>query len=253
MAFESVRSYVQLASGLGEMTKARAMEAAQGLLALPGADEVTRRAVQASTLADQLLEAAKANRTNLLSLVQAEVEAALRRADVARLADVEQAKAALATVTKELADLRAMVLASGASAVATAARSGRSRGGAAPGAVSTRPAPAPSAEPTRLHAAPTRDGQGASGSAAVSTSPAAKTSASDQPAAKKTASKTGTRKTPASKPAAAKKTASKTAAAKKTASKTGTSKTGTSKRAATSSTPRKSTSTGTTPTRKATS
>ena len=34
------------------------MEAAQGLLALPGADEVTRRAVQASTLADQILEAA---------------------------------------------------------------------------------------------------------------------------------------------------------------------------------------------------
>jgi hypothetical protein len=69
MAFESVRSYIQLASGLGEMTRARAMEAAQGLLSLPGADEVTRRAVRASTLADQLLEAAKANRANLLALV----------------------------------------------------------------------------------------------------------------------------------------------------------------------------------------
>jgi hypothetical protein len=76
MAFESVRSYIQLASGLGEMTRARAMEAAQGLLSLPGADEVTRRAVRASTLADQLLEAAKANRANLLALVQHEVRSA---------------------------------------------------------------------------------------------------------------------------------------------------------------------------------
>ena len=86
MAFESVRSYVQLASGLGEMTKAKAMDAAQGLLALPGADEVTRRAVQASTLADQLLEAARANRANLLTLIQGEVESALKKADVARVA-----------------------------------------------------------------------------------------------------------------------------------------------------------------------
>src|SRR5690242_8921762 len=101
MAFESVRSYLQLASGLGEMTKARAMDAAQGLLALPGADEVTRRAVQATALADQILEAAKANRANLLTLVQAEVEAALRGADVARVAEVEAARTALAAVTKE--------------------------------------------------------------------------------------------------------------------------------------------------------
>ena len=32
MAFESVRGYVQLASGLGELTRARAMDVAQGLL-----------------------------------------------------------------------------------------------------------------------------------------------------------------------------------------------------------------------------
>ena len=89
MAFESVRSYIQLASGLGEMTRARAMEAAQGLLSLPGADEVTRRAVQASTLADQLLEAARANRANLLALVQHEVESALKRAEVAFMLDRE--------------------------------------------------------------------------------------------------------------------------------------------------------------------
>ena len=127
MAFESVRSYVQLASGLGEMTKAKAMEAAQGLLALPGADEVTRRAVQASTLADQLLEAARANRANLLTLVQGEVETALKKADVARVADVDAARAALAAVTRELAGLRAVLRAPGAGAVARATRPPQAR------------------------------------------------------------------------------------------------------------------------------
>ena len=39
------------------MTKAKALETAQGLLALP-AEEVGKRALQASALADQLLEAA---------------------------------------------------------------------------------------------------------------------------------------------------------------------------------------------------
>ena len=149
MAFESVRSYVQLASGLGEMTKARAMDAAQGLLALPGADEVTRRAVQASTLADQLLEAARANRANLLALIQGEVESALKKADVARVADVDAARTALTAVTKEIADLRAMLIATGASAVAGAARSPLARTVGVSGAVTTaHRAPAPAAEPT---------------------------------------------------------------------------------------------------------
>ncbi|MEO6412160.1 MAG: hypothetical protein ABIO48_06190 [Pedococcus sp.] len=149
MAFESVRSYVQLASGLGEMTKAKAMDAAQGLLALPGADEVTRRAVQASTLADQLLEAARANRANLLTLIQGEVESALKKADVARVADVDAARAALTTVTKEIADLRAMLIATGASAVAGASRSSLGRSVGASGAVTTaQRAPASAAEPT---------------------------------------------------------------------------------------------------------
>jgi hypothetical protein len=35
MGFESVRAYLQLASGLSDLTRARAMEAAQGLLTLP--------------------------------------------------------------------------------------------------------------------------------------------------------------------------------------------------------------------------
>src|SRR5690349_20721399 len=151
MAFESVRSYVQLASGLGEMTKARAMDAAQGLLALPGADEVTRRAVQASTLADQLLEAAKANRASLVALVRSEVEGALRRADVARVTDVNAARSTVVALTHEIAELRAMLVASGVSAVSGVAHSPVARSLSGSGAVSTTArqphASAPSAAP----------------------------------------------------------------------------------------------------------
>lgn len=111
MAFEAVRGYVQLASGLGEMTKAKALEAAQGLLALPGADEIGKRAMQASVLADQILEAAKANRSNLIALVRTEIENALGRAEFARHSDVENARAAVASLNREVEELRAAVLA----------------------------------------------------------------------------------------------------------------------------------------------
>ena len=197
MAFESVRSYVQLASGLGEMTKARAMDAAQGLLALPGADEVTRRAVQASTLADQLLEAARANRANLLSLIQSEVESALKRADVARVADVDAARAALTIVTKEIAELRSLLATTGASAVAGAARSPIGRTVVGSGAVSTAarpsaPSPAPAGSATKTAATATKAAPAKKATAKKSTTAkkaTAKKSTAKKPAAKKTTSR----------------------------------------------------------------
>ena len=55
MAFESVRGYVQLASGLGELTRARALEAAQGLLALPSmAGNTGKVAGQVGALAEEI-------------------------------------------------------------------------------------------------------------------------------------------------------------------------------------------------------
>ena len=202
MAFESVRSYVQLASGLGEMTRAKAMDAAQGLLALPGADEVTRRAVRASTLADQLLEAARANRASLLTLIQGEVEAALKRADVARVADVDAARATLTAVTKEIADLRATLVATGASAVAGASRSSLGRSGRTSGAVTTaHRAPTPAAEPAPTPPRATR-------TAATKATPAKKSAATKAAPAKKAAAK----KAAPAKKAAAKRTTAKKAA-----------------------------------------
>ncbi|HEY3534299.1 MAG TPA: hypothetical protein VGK60_01935 [Pedococcus sp.] len=202
MAFESVRSYIQLASGLGEMTRARAMEAAQGLLSLPGADEVTRRAVRASTLADQLLEAAKANRANLLALVQHEVESALKRADVARVADVRAAQLTVSALAKEIADLHGMLRAGGAVA------------GRRSGAVSTTVhADAPFAEAVTTSAATTTR------TATAEKAPVRKSTAKRAPAKKAAVNRTAAKQTTAQKAAAKKVSATKATAAKKTPAK----------------------------------
>ena len=184
MAFEAVRGYVQLASGLGEMTKAKALETAQGLLALPGADEIGKRAMQASVLADQILEAAKANRSNLIALVRTEIENALGRAEFARHSDVENARAAVASLSREVEELRASVLAGVAHSPL-----GRMIPGRASSAVTTAPRRGwlrevpPAAEPVRPRAAGTRTSAGS----ASATKTAAKKAAAKKTAAKKTA------------------------------------------------------------------
>ena len=213
MAFEAVRGYVQLASGLGEMTKAKALETAQGLLALPGADEIGKRAMQASVLADQILEAAKANRSNLIALVRTEIENALGRAEFARHSDVENARAAVASLSREVEELRASVLAGVAHSPL-----GRMIPGRASSAVTTAPRRGwlrevpPAAEPGRPRAAGTRTSAGSAS--------ATKTAATKAAAKKTTAKKTTAKKTTAKKTTAKKTTAKKTTAKKTTAKKT---------------------------------
>jgi hypothetical protein len=216
MASEAVRGWVQLASGLGELTRARALEAAQGLLALPGAEEVGKRAMQASTLADQLLAAAKANRAHLVALVRSEVESALRRGEFARHADVESARAALASLTHEVDELRAS-LASAAARIPLA--------GAIPGvpsaAVSTAPRRAPAAvpaPPARTRTAETA-AKKATAKKATAKKATAKKATAKKGTAKKGTAKRGTAKTAAKRATAKKTTATKTAraVAKKTA------------------------------------
>jgi hypothetical protein len=108
MVFESVRGYVELASGLGELTRARALEAAQGLLSLPatGVATGTKMAVQASALADELLSAAAANRANLTALVRTEVDTAVTRLGLVPAQQLEESRAEAATLRAEVARLR---------------------------------------------------------------------------------------------------------------------------------------------------
>ena len=108
MVFESVRGYVQLASGLSELTRARATEAARGLLSLQvsGVETGSKLAVQVSALAEELLAAATANRHNLTALVRSEVDAAVNRIGLVPAEQLQESQAELAAARSELAALR---------------------------------------------------------------------------------------------------------------------------------------------------
>lgn len=108
MVFESVRGYLEIASGLTELTRARAMEAARGLLSLPAAGVATgsKVAIQVGALADELMAAAAANRSNLAELVQSEVDVAVTRLGLVSAHKLEQAQAEAAMLRVEVGLLR---------------------------------------------------------------------------------------------------------------------------------------------------
>lgn len=223
MAFDSVRGYVQLASGLGELTRARAMEAAEGLLSIPGLGDAGRVAGQASALGDELLTAARANRTSLVALIRQELESALARAQVARAGDLESAKAVISLLSMQVDELRRAMLArenelaadpadivEGATIVGDATVADEVEGLSV------------------AAAAPTHSSRRAAARRSATKTPPTKTSATEKPASKKSATKKSATKKPATKKPATKKsatTAKKTApAAGKTATKRATTK-----------------------------
>lgn len=108
MVFESVRGYVQLASGLSDLTRARATEAAHGLLSLQGTGLETgsKLAVQVSALAEELLVAATANRHSLIALVRSEVDSAVNRLGLVSAEKLAEAQAEAARLRAEVIGLR---------------------------------------------------------------------------------------------------------------------------------------------------
>ena len=110
MGFESIRAYLQFASGLSDLTRARAMEAAQGLLTLPASSVATgtKMASQASALADELLAAATANRSTLTTLVRDEVDVAMTRLGLVPVQKLEEVQAEAERLREEVARLRAV-------------------------------------------------------------------------------------------------------------------------------------------------
>ena len=107
MTFESVRGYIQLVSGMGELTRARALEAAQGLLSLPAVGIATGKlAGQAGALAEELLAAATTNREHLTTLVRTEVDAAVTRLGLVAAEKLLESRAETAQLRAEVAVLR---------------------------------------------------------------------------------------------------------------------------------------------------
>jgi len=108
MVFESVRGFVELASGLGDLTRARAQEAAHSVLSLPAAGVATSTKVagQASVLADALLAAATANRSNLTALVRSEVDIAITALGLVPVQKFAEVEAEAERLRAEVARLR---------------------------------------------------------------------------------------------------------------------------------------------------
>ena len=232
MALESVRGYLQLASGLSEMTRTKAVEVANDLMSLPGLAGPAAMAGQVSQLADELVAAALANRANLVSLIRGEVESAIGRSGYVSVAELDKARGMVARLGAELDEIRDHVFGSSAAEVAVDTGIPLSATGTSVPR-RARATARPGSRPGTSAASPTARNEGSMATKATA-APAKKA------AAKKSAAKSGTAKKAS---AATKTTAKKTSAAKSgTAKKTSAAKSGTAKKtsAAKSGTAKKS-------------
>jgi len=103
VVLDAMRNYVQLASGLSDVTRQRAMAAASGLLSSSGVDQVVPGALgQVSALADEILASSKANRELLVGLVRAEVDRAVGSLGLATRDDVAGLQRAVERLTERV-------------------------------------------------------------------------------------------------------------------------------------------------------
>jgi polyhydroxyalkanoate synthesis regulator phasin len=92
---EGLRGYLQLASGLTELSRRRAMETARTVIAQGGASveqmvpEQVRQ--QVTSMADELMATSRANRTLLVGLIRSEVERNVAALGLVSAAEVEEA------------------------------------------------------------------------------------------------------------------------------------------------------------------
>ena len=138
MVLDALRGYVQLASGLTEVTKQKAQAAAKALLQQTGADALTSRA---SELADEIVATSKSNRQLLQAIVANEVEGAVARLGFVRSEEVAALTRRVKALETELAEAHAA-----ASERAAVEKS-------APGAGNDAPAKAAAKKPAKKAAA----------------------------------------------------------------------------------------------------
>lgn len=155
MAFEALRGYLQLASGLTEVTRQRATASARALLASGsgGIGEVGDRLPaqvrdQVAALADDLLATGRSNRDLLLGLVRGEVERAVAGLGLVSAAELDVLRRELDAVSARVARLEVAAASTGATEGAASTK------GAATTRAATRPAAA--ATPAGQQTATTR-------------------------------------------------------------------------------------------------
>ena len=117
MVLDALRGYVQLASGLTEVNRQRAVAEAKALLANAGgveqllSDQAKGVAgdvrTQVQTLADDLLATSKANRQVFLALVRAEAERAVGSLGLATAEEISALRRKVERLDQKLADTSA--------------------------------------------------------------------------------------------------------------------------------------------------
>jgi polyhydroxyalkanoate synthesis regulator phasin len=182
---DALRGYVQLATGLGEVTVAKAREAAAALLSqgldlekvpdVPGKDSAVDAAKvaagQVQALTDNLLEQSTQNRELMVGLVRTEVDRAAGRLGFVREEELAAVRRHVSRLETQLAEVRAQVMGDGATGGAVAP--------AAPAA-----APAKKKVPVKKKVAPAAPASPAAPAAAAEApvEPSAEDAATDAPA-----------------------------------------------------------------------
>jgi hypothetical protein len=116
---DALRGYVQLATGLTEVTLAKAREAAAALLSqgldldgvpdVPGKDAAKVAATQVQGLADDLLMTSKQNRELLTGLVRAEVDRTAGRLGFVREEELAAVRRHVSRLESQLAEIRTQI------------------------------------------------------------------------------------------------------------------------------------------------
>jgi hypothetical protein len=150
---DALRGYVQLATGLTEVTVGKAREAAAAVIAqgidlaaasrdVPGTDTAKAAAGQVQDLADDLLEMSKQNRELLTDLVRTEVDRAAGRMGFVREEELAAVRKHVSRLETQLAEIRTELHSGAAPAPAAPAA-------AAPAASAASPADAPTPKPIK--------------------------------------------------------------------------------------------------------
>jgi polyhydroxyalkanoate synthesis regulator phasin len=108
MTLEAINNYLHMVSGLSKTTRARARAAAKAMLAQAGLDGVAADAGErVGKLAEEIMNAGRANRELLEKVVAGEVDKAAARLGFARASELESLRQEVAELRRAVADQQA--------------------------------------------------------------------------------------------------------------------------------------------------
>jgi polyhydroxyalkanoate synthesis regulator phasin len=108
MTLEAINNYLHMVSGLSKTTRARARAAAKTMLAQAGLDGVAADAGErVGKLAEEIMNAGRANRELLEKVVAVEVDKAAARLGFARASELESLRQEVAELRRAVADQQA--------------------------------------------------------------------------------------------------------------------------------------------------